>query len=187
MIFSLFFIVAIWQTSLQYVIGVKMKLKYFSWLPAMILMVIIFIFSSQIATTSDENSLPIAQVAYEIYENISNQEIEQSKEQNIINGINTFVRKSAHFLEYALLSFLIAFHIWACNKKVNVIFLMAIIFSFLYASSDEFHQLFVEGRSGQFRDVLIDTSGAVLGSLIFTKLIPIFNNLRNKFSLEITD
>ncbi len=164
-----------------------MKLKYFSWLPAVIMMVIIFMFSSQEATTSDKNSLPIAQVAYEIYENISNQEIEHNKEQEIINSINLFVRKSAHVLEYALLSFLIAFHIWACNKKVSIIFLLAIILSFLYASTDEFHQLYVEGRSGQFKDVLIDTSGAVLGSLMFTIIIPMLNNLRNKFLQEITD
>jgi VanZ family protein len=164
-----------------------MKLYYFSWLPGFILMVIIFAFSSQEATTSDENSLPIAQVAYEIYEELSNQEIENNKEQEIINVINTFVRKSAHFIEYALLSFLIAFHIWACNKKVNVIFFVAIVISFLYASSDEFHQLFVDGRSGQFKDVLIDTSGAVVGSFIFTRLITILNHLRYKFIGDITN
>lgn len=163
-----------------------MKLKYFSWLPAFILMVIIFVFSSQEATTSDGNSLPIAQVAYEIFEELSNQEIESNKEQEIINVINTFVRKSAHFLEYALLSFFIAFHIWACNKKANVIFLLAIVISFLYASSDEFHQLFVDGRSGQFRDVLIDTWGALVGSFIFTKLITILNQLRYKINENIS-
>lgn len=164
-----------------------MKLKYFSWLPAFILMVIIFAFSSQEATTSDENSLPIAQVAYEIFEELSNQEIESNKEQEIINVINVLVRKSAHFLEYALLSFLIAFHIWACNKKVNVIFLLAIVISFIYASSDEFHQLFVEGRSGQFKDVLIDTSGAVVGSFIFTKLITILNQLKYKINGNVSN
>ena len=33
----------------------------------------------------------------------------------------------------------------------------------LYAASDEIHQLFVPGRSGEVRDVMIDFSGAVLG------------------------
>lgn len=157
-----------------------MKLKYYSWLPAFILMVIIFLFSSQPATTSDENSLAIAQVAYQIYDEVSGQEIEHYKEQEIIDGINTFIRKSAHFIEYALLSFLIAFHLWACNKKAYIIFILAIILSFLYASLDEYHQLFVPGRSGQIKDVLIDTSGAVLGSLVFTRLINIFNHFRYK-------
>ena len=32
-----------------------------------------------------------------------------------------------------------------------------------YAATDEFHQLFVPGRSGQLKDVLIDTAGGALG------------------------
>jgi VanZ family protein len=45
--------------------------------------------------------------------------------------------------------------------------LRSILFSMLYASTDEFHQLFVEGRSGSVRDVMIDTLGATLGILFF--------------------
>lgn len=36
----------------------------------------------------------------------------------------------------------------------------------LYAASDEFHQLFVPGRSGQLSDVCIDASGVLLGVLV---------------------
>ena len=35
-----------------------------------------------------------------------------------------------------------------------------------YAASDEIHQLFVPERAGMFRDVLLDSSGAALGTLI---------------------
>ena len=35
-----------------------------------------------------------------------------------------------------------------------------------YAISDECHQLFVPGRSGEMRDVLIDTAGIVIGVLL---------------------
>ena len=41
-----------------------------------------------------------------------------------------------------------------------------ILIVILYASTDEFHQLFVPGREGTFRDVLIDTSGAII-AIIF--------------------
>ena len=44
----------------------------------------------------------------------------------------------------------------------------------LYAATDEFHQLFIEGRSGELKDVAIDSTGALLGLLlafIFHKLI----------------
>lgn len=36
----------------------------------------------------------------------------------------------------------------------------------LYAASDEFHQLFVPGRSGQISDVCIDASGVLLGVIL---------------------
>ena len=41
--------------------------------------------------------------------------------------------------------------------------LLSLLICFLYACSDEIHQLFVPGRSGEARDVLIDTLGACLG------------------------
>lgn len=37
-----------------------------------------------------------------------------------------------------------------------------------YAATDETHQLFVPGRSGQVRDVLIDSVGAAIGVLLAT-------------------
>ena len=50
---------------------------------------------------------------------------------------------------------------------------IALSVGFLYAVSDEVHQIFVPGRAGQLRDVLIDTTGVLLGiflcSLFFKK------------------
>lgn len=40
----------------------------------------------------------------------------------------------------------------------------------IYASTDEFHQTFVDGRSGKSADVLIDTSGTVLPQLYYVLL-----------------
>ena len=42
----------------------------------------------------------------------------------------------------------------------------AVLLVMIYAATDEFHQLFVDGRSGQFRDVLIDTFGGIAGIYI---------------------
>lgn len=44
--------------------------------------------------------------------------------------------------------------------------LLSIFLAFLYACTDETHQLFVPGRSGEFKDVCIDTCGAFIGALI---------------------
>ena len=47
-----------------------------------------------------------------------------------------------------------------------MLYVMGLAVTFLYASSDEIHQLFIPGRSGQFTDVLIDTSGGLAAILV---------------------
>jgi VanZ family protein len=55
----------------------------------------------------------------------------------------------------------------------------AVALAFLYAMTDEFHQLFVAGRAGRFIDVCIDTAGAVIGVLILAIIIKFhYNNTK---------
>lgn len=84
----------------------------------------------------------------------------------LVNVISTVVRKGAHVTEYIVLctSFLTAFWVSGIHGKWRNI--GAFLLTFGYACSDEFHQLFVPGRAGQFKDVLIDSSGALVLSLI---------------------
>lgn len=44
----------------------------------------------------------------------------------------------------------------------------SIFFCFIYAITDEFHQTFITGRTGQFSDVIIDTIGASIGSIVYS-------------------
>ncbi len=89
------------------------------------------------------------------------------------------VRKCAHFTEYAILGALLlnaVLHTWAARSRTSSRTgdrhslawraLTALVLATIYAGSDEFHQLFVSGRSGQVRDVLIDAAGALVGILI---------------------
>lgn len=55
---------------------------------------------------------------------------------------------------------------------------ISIIFSFLYACTDELHQIFVPGRSAQFRDILIDTLGASFGATITYLTIKLFAKIK---------
>lgn len=55
---------------------------------------------------------------------------------------------------------------------------MSILLSFLYACTDEIHQIFVPGRSAQFRDVLIDTLGASLGTLIAYLILKLITKIK---------
>lgn len=50
----------------------------------------------------------------------------------------------------------------------------------VYAATDEFHQLFVAGRSGRFSDVCIDSAGAVVGVLVFALLVRFVEHIRSK-------
>ena len=54
------------------------------------------------------------------------------------------------------------------NVPYTTIFLLTFFASAIYAVSDEFHQLFVEGRAGRWMDVGIDTTGAIVGIGIVT-------------------
>ena len=92
---------------------------------------------------------------------------------NIIEKLQFIVRKSAHFIGYMILGILASGLILQyenINKKYPLAFLICVI----YAISDEIHQLFVPGRAGQVRDVLIDSAGSFLGIILvmaFEKLL----------------
>ena len=76
------------------------------------------------------------------------------------------IRKTAHALEYMVLGLLITGSIYSSRLSRIVVFLISWALTTLYAASDEFHQLFVPGRSGEIRDVCIDSVGAIAGVLI---------------------
>ncbi len=52
----------------------------------------------------------------------------------------------------------------------------------LYAASDEIHQLFVPGRSGQLSDVILDSAGALAGVAAFTVLCWLINRRKARVS-----
>ena len=76
------------------------------------------------------------------------------------------VRKAAHMSEYALLTLTLIYGFYKNHYPIQKIMIYSLIGTFLYACSDEMHQLFIGGRAGQFTDVLIDTCGGCL-TIIF--------------------
>ena len=58
--------------------------------------------------------------------------------------------------------------------------IMSITLSFFYACTDELHQIFVPGRSAQFRDILIDTLGASFGATITYLTIKLFAKIKTR-------
>ena len=120
-------------------------------------MTFIFLMSNQPAETSDSQSLGIISI-------LSKLGIDMS---GIFGDIANFiVRKCAHFLEYMILGFLII-NLIKEDLKLKYIILVVVSGVFLYACTDEFHQLFVSGRDGNLRDIFIDTSGGTVSALLF--------------------
>ena len=85
---------------------------------------------------------------------------------------NLVIRKLGQCSEYLTLgffSFAYFSNLFLKNNKCKNFkktALVSLIFSILYAVSDEFHQTFVDGRDGNIIDVLIDGSGAFFGILL---------------------
>lgn len=91
------------------------------------------------------------------------------------------IRKAAHLLEFTGLAMLTFNAYYATFRRTAAS--VSFIITVLYAVSDEIHQIFVEGRACQLRDVLIDSGGALLGiiaSLIILKIIKSVIERRNK-------
>ncbi|MDE3179329.1 MAG: VanZ family protein [Acidobacteriota bacterium] len=82
--------------------------------------------------------------------------------------LNFYVRKSAHFTEYAILCLLL----WASISAATDFqwdlrtAALSVLIAGLYSFSDEFHQLFVPGRTSSIRDCGIDTAGAAFAMLL---------------------
>lgn len=86
------------------------------------------------------------------------------------HSIVVFVlRKIAHFSEYALL---LALWLRAVRSRLSLdpALMLAYALTVAYASSDEYHQTFVSGRVGTWRDVVIDATGALVVALVIRRL-----------------
>jgi len=85
-------------------------------------------------------------------------------------------RKGAHIFEYFLL-FLLAFRLFRCGlqrDKTNS-YHWAFLLAWLFAFSDEIHQLFVPGREGVLQDVAFDIFG-ILFAFLFLRAVTFFRN-----------
>lgn len=89
------------------------------------------------------------------------------------HSIFYIVRKMAHLFVFCMLE-IISFILL---RGLGLSFFKSALYSILivigYACTDEFHQLFVSGRSGQLSDVFIDTIGGSIGLsiILFTSAI----------------
>ena len=148
---------------------IKRKKAGIIWLIfTLVWMVVIFSFSAREADESAAMSHSVGKMIGRLvipeYRSWS-----EDKQGQFAEKIDFPVRKCAHATEYAVLGVLIlrtAYSFLEDSGKRSM--LICWCAGTAYAASDELHQLFVPGRSCQFRDVCIDSAGVLAGVLVFS-------------------
>ena len=133
----------------------RLVIKYIS---VAIWMLVIFLMSSEVAGTSSARSDEIVRTI---------QSIGVSTPADLLTFV---VRKAAHICAYFVLGILLFNLVKEYDLSVKKMIFISIAIAMLYACTDELHQMFVPGRSGEVRDVLIDTAGAAVGVVAYAAL-----------------
>ncbi|MGA9876053.1 MAG: VanZ family protein, partial [Solirubrobacteraceae bacterium] len=127
------------------------------WLPVLIWMAVIFAASSD-THSYEHSSRLLVPVLHWLFPHISDKAVD----------LDVFIaRKCAHLTEYAVFALLVwrALNFsknnlppWSWPKAGGTLLIV-----FLYAASDEIHQIFVPTRTARIHDVVIDTIGGAIG------------------------
>lgn len=162
----------------------KKRIVSFRFAAVIFWMAVIFRFSSMPAAQSSESSNFLTDCLVKLlhpwYERLTAPE--QAK---WYDSLSFAIRKCAHMLEYGILAALTAGWLgswWETAERK--LFSVTLAVCFCYAASDEFHQLFVPGRSGRVSDVFIDFCGMVIGLLTMYLFLCARKQRRKKRSFE---
>lgn len=132
-----------------------------NWWPAVTWMSIIFLFSTDLFSSSNTSSL-FQPLLSALIPSLAIEEIEP---------IHEILRKLAHWSEYLILALLLmrALRAQIPTRRQSSLLICSWVLATLYAVSDEWHQSFVPSRSASGLDVLIDSVGAICGALWFVR------------------
>jgi VanZ family protein len=127
------------------------------WAPAAVWMSVIFVFSTELFSGSKTSSV-LALILSPLFPSLSGDQFET---------IHLILRKLGHFSEYFIFAVLIARALSVERSQQSQITRAAwtIALAALYAFSDEWHQSFVPSRTASLVDVMIDSFGAICGTI----------------------
>lgn len=159
--------------------NLKKNKRLYNSILVVIWMIVIFCFSAQTGVKSTKTSNVVTSMVVNVTTNVSKQEITREEAKKRVEDSTFLIRKLAHFTEYLILGILII-RLLRTYGKLNVrMIITAIVICFLYAASDEIHQIFVPGRTAKVLDTLIDTSGASIGIIFYCIFKNKWRNLSN--------
>ena len=137
--------------------------------------VIIFKLSSMNTTNSNGKSKSFINIFIEDTLEVTNKygitdsHPDDEKLDKAISLLNRPFRKVMHATVYFVFAFLIVLFINYLfnNKRFFLSALIAILLIFALASFDEYHQSFVDGRTSDFKDIIIDSIGGTCGIFFY--------------------
>lgn len=157
------------------------RTRLLAWTPVGGWMLLVFLLSAQSSDESAALSGAHLRVVATVIDALAQTVGEAGLSEAALAGLHTVIRKAAHVVAYVVLGVLTVHAVvvsagdapaavgasptrigqWARSRPGPLAWLIATG----YAASDELHQIFVPGRSGEFIDVLLDSLGAFVGVL----------------------
>lgn len=127
----------------------------------------IFIFSNQNGEESGATSRGFTKAIIEAFP--ITKSLDEGRKAELIENVQTIVRKLAHFSIYTvlginLMGFVNTYDRLGQKDKILITILVGVI----YAISDELHQMFSGGRTPAIGDVCIDSLGLLFGLMIYS-------------------
>ena len=135
---------------------------------------IIFGFSSQ----NGEESSNLSKMIITKIANILN--VKEENKTIFLDLGEKVIRKLAHFSIYTLLGIWSISFLYTFNIKLKYQVIITSVWGFLYALTDEFHQMFSNGRHASIDDVIIDTLGVIFGLLLVLLILKVKETIINK-------
>lgn len=152
--------------------------EYLAWIPAVLIVVLIFVLSSQNGDNSKETSGNFARVVADR----TRLEVDYNDIENLQNfdAFNQFIRTLAHMTEYAVLSLCVGLAVSVNGFKGKMRFIYMCLLSGMVSVLDEFYQIFIPGRYGDLIDIFFDCFSVFVVAVITYLLGNLYEKQRKK-------
>jgi VanZ family protein len=141
-----------------------------NWLPVIVWVGVIFIGSTDLMSAEHTSRFVVPFLRW----------LKPDISAETVASIHFIVRKCTHVGEYAILWLLLlraGTLMTNSRRSIPILYVSVLGVCLIVAATDEFHQTFVASRGASLRDIMIDTSGAVLG-LVIASIIRMSRSIR---------
>lgn len=145
---------------------IRTLLKPLSFIPAILLMMMIYHFSAQPADVSSQLSYKVSYKIVETADYVFETNLDYWQMDSWAQHIHGVTRKLAHMTEYFALAIAVSFPLYVYGVHGILLMLLAGMICVGFAAGDEYHQSFISGRSPSVRDVGIDSFGIFWGIIL---------------------